>query len=73
MQSDLKKALASGKWPNMWDGVHGGKRDTAYSYWTGCGCRKKKYTVYGYYRTTAAPDRKRLCVTTACSNRPADF
>ncbi|NNN35362.1 DNRLRE domain-containing protein [Streptomyces sp. S3(2020)] len=70
MMSDLKKALISGKWRNAWGGVYDGKWDITYSYWTGCGCRKKKkYTVYVYYRTTAAPDGKPLGVTTAYINR----
>ncbi|MDN3027988.1 hypothetical protein [Streptomyces sp. S.PB5] len=63
MMSDLKKALISGKWRNAWGGVHDGKWDITYSYWTGCECRKKKYTVYVYFRTTAAPDGKPLGVT----------
>ncbi|WP_079084989.1 DNRLRE domain-containing protein [Streptomyces dysideae] len=70
MLSDLKKALISGKWRNAWGGVYNGKWDITYSYWTGCGCRKKKkYTVYVYYRTTPAPDGKPLGVTTAYINR----
>ncbi|WP_308406201.1 RHS repeat-associated core domain-containing protein [Streptomyces tricolor] len=70
MISDLKKALISGKWRNAWGGVYDGKWDITYSYWTGCGCRKKKkYTVYVYYRTTPASDGKPLGVTTAYINR----
>jgi hypothetical protein len=42
MISHLKKALTSGKWRNAWGGVYDGKWDITYSYWTGCGCRKRK-------------------------------
>ncbi|MFJ4965609.1 DNRLRE domain-containing protein [Streptomyces sp. NPDC088729] len=70
MMSDLKKTLISGKWRNEWGGVYDGSWKVTYSYWTGCGCRKKKkYTVTVFYRTTAAPDGKPLGVTTAYINR----
>ncbi|MGC5567892.1 RHS repeat-associated core domain-containing protein [Streptomyces sp. FR-108] len=70
MLSDLKKTLISGKWRNEWGGVYNGAWKVTYSYWTGCGCRKKKkYTVTVFYRTTAAPDGKPLGVTTAYINR----
>ncbi|MFB8109713.1 DNRLRE domain-containing protein [[Kitasatospora] papulosa] len=70
MLSDLKKTLISGKWRNDWGGIYDGAWKVTYSYWTGCGCRKKKkYTVTAFYRTTAAPDGKPLGVTTAYINR----
>jgi hypothetical protein len=66
MLSDLKKALIPGQWRDAWGGVYDGKRDITHSCWADRGCRKKKYTVYVYHRTTAAPDGKPLGVTTAC-------
>ncbi|MEU0097963.1 DNRLRE domain-containing protein [Streptomyces sp. NPDC006267] len=70
MLSDLKKALTSGKWRYQWGDSRNGKWDIYYTYWTGCGCRKKKkYTVTVHYRTVAAPDGKPLGVTSAYINR----
>ncbi|WP_217131034.1 DNRLRE domain-containing protein [Streptomyces sp. AC558_RSS880] len=70
MLRDLKKTLTSGRWTLEWGGVYNGSFKVTYTYWTGCGCRKKrKYVVTAFYRTTRAPDGKPLGVTTAYRHR----